>query len=133
MEIRKLEYRGRPLADLKVYELSDWRNQERAATAADLRLINVTAAADAVRDALRAEPKKVEESEPDQPWVMVVVREATTLLAGTRDQKMEEDVLMMYVNRHGMNQILEIWGADVGSLVEELGKLSGIEDVPQDN
>lgn len=132
-ETRKIGYRGRTLGDLKVYELKDWRNTDRPATDGDLRLINVTAAADAVYESLRREPKKVGEEEPDKPWVTVVIREVCMALAGSQDGKLEEDVLMMYVNRHGMNQILEIWGADVGKLAEELKRMSGLDDVPDDN
>lgn len=133
METKSIEYRGRAIGGLRVYSLSDWTNKDREPTDSDLRLINVTAAADAVRDILKSEPKKVGEEEPDKPWVTVVVREVCAALAGSQDGKLEEDVLMMYVNRHGMNQILEIWGADVGKLAEELARMSGVDDVPDDN
>ena len=41
---------------------------------------------------------------------------------------MEEDVLLAYVSRHGMDQILGIWGADIGELAAHLKAVSSVED-----
>jgi hypothetical protein len=125
---KKVEYRGRHLGDLRVFSVEDWQNKDRPATEKDLRLMNATSAADLVFAVLRREPLKVSEEEPDKPWVVVVLREVCAAAAGMRDGRMEEQVLMLYVSRNGMNQILEIWGADVGRLQEEIGRMSGVDD-----
>ncbi len=129
-ETRKVLYRGRELGELVVYHMEDWRNTTRPANERDLRLINATSAADAVKRILDAEPKQYDETEPEQPWVMVVIREVCMASCGERDMRLEEQALMLYVERHGMNQILSIWGADVGKLTEQLAQASGLEDVP---
>ena len=132
-ETKKVGYAGKDLGEITVYGVGDWTNKDRPATEKDLRLINATAAADFVFEALKREPLKVCEEEPDQPWVTVLLRVACTASLGMRDERMEEQTLMLYVNRHGMNQILEIWGTDVGRLAEELAKLSGVDDIPGDD
>jgi hypothetical protein len=129
-ETRKVTYRGREIGELTVFRMEDWQNKDRAATERDLRLINATSAADAVHRILEAEPKQYDEAEPDQPWVVVVIREVCLASRGERDGRMEEDCLSLYVDRHGMNQILSIWGADVRKLAEKLAAMSGVEDVP---
>lgn len=128
--IKKVWYRGRQLGELTVYELGDWRNASRPAADRDLRLMNATSAADFLRSVLEREPLQADPGEPDLPWVMVVLREACTASVGTRDQRMEEHTLLLYVERHGMDQILGIWGADLGVLKGEIEKMLAIEDAP---
>ncbi len=125
---KKIEYRGRILGDLTIYGPEDWRNEKRPATERDLRLINATSAADTVHRILKREPLKVSEEEPDKPWLIVVLREVAFAAVGSHDGKVQEQVLQLYVSRHGMDQILEIWGADVVRLKEEIGRMSGAED-----
>jgi hypothetical protein len=127
---KKVEYRGRQLGELSVYDLGDWKNEARAATEKDLRLINATSAADCLFSVLKREPVRAAPEEPDLPWVMVALREVCTASAGFRDQKMEEHALLLYVQRHGMNQILEIWGADIGRLQGELERMLALENAP---
>ncbi len=113
-----------------MYGPGDWKNQSRQATERDLRLINATAAADCLQSVLRREPLQSTPEEPELPWVMVALREVCTTSCGFRDQKMEEHTLLLYVQRHGMDQILEIWGADVGRLQGEIERMLAIEDQP---
>lgn len=127
-EMRNVVYAGRTLGELRVYAIEDWRNKDRPATQRDLRLINATSAANLVHEILGREPKKSDPAEPDMPWVLVVVREVCAVAAGRKDGQMEEQVVMLYVQRHGMDQILGIWGADVGRLKEEIGRMSGLDD-----
>ncbi len=128
--VRKVEYRGRILGELTVYAVEDWRNEQRPATERDLRLINATAMADTLHGVLTRDPRKVAEEEPNQPWLLVALREVCTAGLGRRDQKMEEQALLLYVQRHGMNQILGIWGADVGKIGEELERMLAVDNVP---
>lgn len=127
---KKVKYRGRKLAKLMVHDLGDWRNETRPATEKDLRLINATRAADCLHEILKREPLKVTPEEPDVPWVMVALREVCSAVGGFRDQKLEEEALLLYVSRHGMDQILEIWGADVVRLKEDMERVLGIENTP---
>ncbi len=129
MERIPVTYRGRNLGELKLYRREDWRNDKREPTERDFLIINATSGADLVREILEREPMKVGPDEPDKPWVTVVVREVAMAASGGRqDEKMEEQVLILYVSRHGMDQILGIWGADVGKLAEQLKAASGLED-----
>jgi hypothetical protein len=125
---KSVMYRGRTIGDLVLYAMEDWRNTDRPATARDLRLINATSAADLVHAILAREPKQRDPAEPETPWVVVVVREVCAVAAGQKDGQMEEQVLLLYVQRHGMDQILEIWGADIVRLKEEIGRMSGLDD-----
>jgi hypothetical protein len=129
-EMKKVLYRGRELGEVAVYHVEDWRNTTRPAGEKDLRLINATSAADSLQRILTVEPKQCDELEPDQPWLTVALREVCTASSGERDMKLEEMALLLYVERHGMNQILSIWGADIGKLAEELEKLRDEEDNP---
>jgi len=128
-EMRKVVYRGRELGEVRVFFLEDWQNTTRPATDRDLLLINATSAADAVREVLEREPKRYDEAEPDRPWVTVVVREVCAAVHGFRDGRLEEQALSLYVSRHGMDQILAIWGADVEQLARRLAEMSGLDDV----
>lgn len=128
--IKRVMYRGRQLGELTVHDLGDWKNTSRPATEKDLRLINATVAADFLHSVLAREPLQSAPEEPELPWVMVVLREACTASGGRRDQKMEEQALLLYVERHGMDQILGIWGADVGRLQTEIEKMLAVEDAP---
>jgi hypothetical protein len=127
---KKVEYRGRTLGEVTVYAIEDWRNESRPATERDLRLINATAMADTLFQVLKRDPRKVADEEPNQPWLLVALREVCTAGLGWRDQKMEEQALLLYVQRHGMNQILEIWGADVEKIGEELERMLAVDNVP---
>lgn len=125
---KSVMYRGRTIGDLAVYAMEDWTNTSRPATARDLRLINATSAADLVHAVLAREPKQRDPAEPEMPWIVVVVREVCLVAAGKKDGQMEEQVLLLYVQRYGMDQILEIWGADIVRLKEEIGRMSGLDD-----
>lgn len=127
-KMRPVEYRGRHLGDLRVYGVEDWVRKDKQPGEADFKLISVTAGADLVREILEREPLRVGTEEPDKPWITVVVREVAMAVAGRQDDRTEEDILFTYVNRHGMGQILEIWGADVGELAAHLRASSGVED-----
>lgn len=128
-ETKKVLYRGRELGEVTVFHLGDWRNKERPATEKDLRLINATSAADALKRVLEAEPRQYDEAEKDQPWVTVALREVCTASSGERDLRLEEMALLLYVERHGMDQILSIWGADIGKLAAKIAQASGVDDV----
>lgn len=130
-EMRSVHYRGRTLGEVRVYGPEDWRGRSRPMEDRDLRVINATAIADCVHAILEREPLKVCESEPDQPWITVVIREVCTAsCGGQQDKKMEEDCILLYVQRYGMDQILSIWGADVNKLAEQLKTMSGLDDSP---
>lgn len=128
-EIRKVVYQGRELGEVRVFHMEDWQNRTRPATERDLRLINATSAADAVKEVLEREPKRYDQAEPDQPWVTVVIREVCAVVHGMQDGQMEEQTLALYVSRHGMDQILAIWGADVDQLARRLAEMSGLDNV----
>ncbi len=127
---KKVEYRGRLIGHVRVFVLEDWQNKERPAKEKDLQLINATAAADSLYEVLSRDPRRVADEEPDLPWVMVVLREVCTASAGRRDQMLEEHALLLYVQRFGMDQILGIWGADIGVLKGEIERMLALDNGP---
>lgn len=121
-------YSGRELGVLKKFGREDWAVKDREPTERDFKLIAASAVAEFAYSVMQREPKKCDESEPEAPWPMVVIREGCRSEDGSRDVAAEEDAMHMYVMKYGMDQILAIWGADVGELLSKIE--SSLEEEP---
>ncbi len=108
------------LGDLDVFERSDWKNESREPEEKDFRVIRVHAAASLVHAALERNPVISHPAEPEIPWPMIVIREACRASEGVRSPSFEEEVTGFYVSKYGMNQLVQIWGGDVGPLLESM-------------
>lgn len=123
MPTKKLvKYKDRLLGELTFYTKEDWQVKDREPTEKDFLVMASSMGADLVHEILEREPKQFDLQEPELPWPIVIIREIATTYSERRDEKLEEEIMIMYTAKYGMDQILNIWGADVTKLASDIEK-----------
>lgn len=111
---------GVHLGDLTTVEKSDWKNREREPTPLDFEKIRVTLAARAVYEILEKHHRALGGMSQEELWPTVVIAAVCIAAKGRKDLPFEEDVLLEYVNKYGMNQIIRSAGGDPARVMEML-------------
>lgn len=119
---KSVKYKDRLLGELTFYTKEDWQVKDREPTEKDFLIMASSMGADLVYEILEREPKQFDPQEPEMPWPIVVIREIAATYSDCKNEKLEEEIMLMYTTKYGMDQILSIWGADIGKLAESISK-----------
>jgi hypothetical protein len=120
---KPVKYRDRLIGELTLYTKEDWQVKDREPTEKDFLIMTSSMGADLTHEILEREPKQFDPQEPEMPWPIVIIREIATAYSDCKNTELEEEIMIMYTSKYGMDQLLGIWGADIPKLAEDIEKV----------
>lgn len=123
-----VKYNGHHLGFLKVVERSDWKNSSREPAPLDWELAKIALSAQAIYEIAERFPKRPDGEDVDEPWLLTVCRVVCDHAEAGHARELEEDVFRQYIDRYGVGQMMEMFGADPERLrrhIEELRRQEG--------
>ena len=108
-------------------EESDWRRGDRGPTPLDFENARVAMSAQAVWEILESHHDRPGGPNPDEAWIMTVVKAVVKAVKGREDAYFGEDVLRNYTDHFGLEQVIRMFGGDVPRIKEQLDQLKSEE------
>lgn len=114
---------GNFITNIEIYDESDWKGN-KTPEKKDFDTIRIYQSAKALHKAVHKYPKC---PYPDftlkKPWVQVLLQLICMTLIGNQDLVFEEQVMRYYLQKYGMDQLLEVFGVDVVKLKQEIDNM----------
>jgi hypothetical protein len=113
------------LTEVKVYDQSDWKGSSPPSKK-DFDTVHSIQAGESLHDALGRVPLCPNQNHPN-PWIEIVLTAICSVIQ-PHDRLLEKNALLFYLHKYGMNQLLEIHGADVAAVRTEIENMQSRSD-----
>lgn len=111
------------LTEVSIYDISDWKGTLPPSTK-DWENIIIFQSIKSLHNALEHNPcypRDMHNSE--QPWIQIILHRIMDTLSVPNDRILEEKIIKKYLSKHGMNQILEIFGLNIDEVMQSLDNM----------
>jgi hypothetical protein len=116
-----IKYKDLYLGDLITVSSNDWINKQRQPTPLDFEMVKIQLAAHAIYEILDRHPDHPGDQEnDDDPWFITILKLVCHISKNGQFREFEEDVLRYYIERYGMNQIIQMFGGSPQKIFEEI-------------
>jgi hypothetical protein len=126
---KPVHYKDYYLGDLELFKREDWKNSTKEPDEKDFSRIRVYAAQKLMHETLERYPMQFHDSEPEIPWPILVLQTiCESSNADVIESNLEEKVIQLYLEKHGVNQFIKIWGGDPQKLLEQIDNMIELEN-----
>jgi len=120
--VRPVTICGVHVGDLTVVGKEDWIHRDREPTPLDFEKVRVKLAARAVHEILDRHPTRPDGGDEEELWPVSVVAAVSDVSEGRSYVPFRDEVLMAYVERYGLDQVIVAAGGDPSRVAEVIGR-----------